>query len=858
MEYKFQLNTINKVTELLNSQNNKVLVADEVGLGKTFIAAGTVSNLADKCDCSYNVLYMASNQRIQVKNSGKLQKSIKNCKLFTSDRITLAPLEDREKDKINLYSSSPGVFFGTHSNDGNNDERLFICYLLHLFFTNPNNTKYIDYYDAVNFLINCYLNKNDIRDIIEEKLKKNGIDTYRTANLEQLKKENDIVRKTKFNPQYTSFSNKLSDWISMNPEMYQTILKDLCYELYEFDTSYRNHTNIPQIHKDLNSDKNIGYLYTNYISGDTSLPGLADLFNYFRKIFTLFAVKFLDINLIILDEFHGYLDEYAQGVLRYLQSHCQEMKILLLSATPYKAKLDIADDEDPAVKDKSNQQFATYEELLTFLFDSTEPKDALSSYISSLKRLSGIKSEDNWNKAVKAKEEFEKILRQRIVRTERNKFYQEDSIINVNEYFSNEFFLDEIKYHQMNGNVIPLLMEKETPFLATDSFLNNYSKLSPAEDAPKWNSSYTAENIRHLRFNNLYECTNDLEDDWLWIPPVKSKNSATKTIAFCLYMMSVRSIKTIMNDLRSASSVHNNNNAGENCYALEIDRFLPKCMINTNDQKKEDLKNSIIKYIRDHSKVLEKYIDINDYCDKHYLKETLEEYCWILKEDGNTDYADTISEVLKSNQGYCETLSGEDKTLKKDGKEILPPQMTAFQSPFYPFLIAVTSAASEGVDLHNYCHRIMHWHIPVSPVEFEQREGRVDRRLSHLVRKRAYCLSHSDDDNCEHDYDWDKIIEECKKEIHDCDDRYLGIAPYWYIPGSKQDDELPEIERIIVCNTSSKDSVRYRTLLEAKNYYRLSFGGGIEADLALNLKNAAGQLDKDIAELTIDLSPIQK
>ena len=174
--------------------------------------------------------------------------------------------------------------------------------------------------------------------------------------------------------------------------------------------------------------------------------------------------------------------------------------------------------------------------------------------------------------------------------------------------------------------------------------------------------------------------------------------------------------------------------------------------------------------------------------------------------------------------------------------------MTAFQSPFYPFLIAVTSAASEGVDLHNYCHKIMHWHVPASPVEFEQREGRVDRRLSHLVRKRAYMLAGKEAD------DWDTIIKNCKAKIHDCD-KYLGIAPYWYLPDLNHDNNFPKIDRIVACNASSIDSNRYHTLLEAKNYYRLSFGGGIEAELAGKLKEAAKELDKDINDLIVNLSP---
>ena len=42
----------------------------------------------------------------------------------------------------------------------------------------------------------------------------------------------------------------------------------------------------------------------------------------------------------------------------------------------------------------------------------------------------------------------------------------------------------------------------------------------------------------------------------------------------------------------------------------------------------------------------------------------------------------------------------------------------------------------KGLDFHNYCHQIVHWSVPKTPIAFEQRESRIDRYMSHLVRKR--------------------------------------------------------------------------------------------------------------------------
>ena len=61
----------------------------------------------------------------------------------------------------------------------------------------------------------------------------------------------------------------------------------------------------------------------------------------------------------------------------------------------------------------------------------------------------------------------------------------------------------------------------------------------------------------------------------------------------------------------------------------------------------------------------------------------------------------------------------------------------AFNSPFWPFVLASTSVGQEGLDFHVYCHSVVHWNLPYNPVDLEQREGRVHRFKGHAIRKRA-------------------------------------------------------------------------------------------------------------------------
>ena len=61
----------------------------------------------------------------------------------------------------------------------------------------------------------------------------------------------------------------------------------------------------------------------------------------------------------------------------------------------------------------------------------------------------------------------------------------------------------------------------------------------------------------------------------------------------------------------------------------------------------------------------------------------------------------------------------------------------AYNSPFWPFVLASTSVGQEGLDFHQYSHAIVHWNLPGNPVDLEQREGRVHRYKGHAVRKNA-------------------------------------------------------------------------------------------------------------------------
>lgn len=166
----------------------------------------------------------------------------------------------------------------------------------------------------------------------------------------------------------------------------------------------------------------------------------------------------------------------------------------------------------------------------------------------------------------------------------------------------------------------------------------------------------------------------------------------------------------------------------------------------------------------------------------------------------------------------------------------------AFNSPFAPFVLASTSVGQEGIDFHWWSHAVVHWNLPSNPVDFEQREGRVNRFAGHAVRKNVAAAHWRDVLVSGDERVWRAAFAAAEAADND-----LGeFSPWWIYPGSAR------IHRVLAHYPLSRDIAKYERLRRALTLYRLTLGQPRQEDMVDML--AKRGVDGD-AVPTIDLRP---
>ncbi len=230
-----------------------------------------------------------------------------------------------------------------------------------------------------------------------------------------------------------------------------------------------------------------------------------------------------------------------------------------------------------------------------------------------------------------------------------------------------------------------------------------------------------------------------------------------------------------------------------------------------------------------------------------------------------------ISAPVRGGVRHARPLLEDKHETDREGPTTTGRLRDAFNSPFFPFVLSSTSIGQEGLDFHWYCHAIVHWNLPWSPVDFDQRDGRIHRFKNHAVRKNlAFDLGFEVLQADQHENPWERVFSLADDRLTRSGKTMDGMKPCWlYERGElkspissaewfpNQFGGVATIERHIPMIPLSQDQERYDRLQKSLAAYRLVFGQPRQEDMLRYLQRhfTSEQLAVWISDLAIDLSP---
>ncbi len=429
----FQQKTADRIFEVFRSGQKRVLLADEVGLGKTIVANAVIQKVGDwhqteLNDDHFKVVYICSNISIASQNAQKL--GIDDHMNVSESRLSMQHLKIYESaghghDYKQLIPLTPATSFSMTSGCGNQAERaLMFAHLWRL----PDFAGYKDKLSA--FLAHD-----------AAKWWQWYIDTYD-------KKACDCDRNGSH--YFEDMAAALAEKLNAQPDLVPAI-KERCDALDD------------------------GQKWVN-----------RPLINRLRMIFAEISLSKLEPDLVIMDEFQRFRDLIAppkdseEKLLsqQFLQN--TSTKVLLLSATPYKPYStleEIAEDED-------SDHYHEFMEVMNFLFYDDKKQHHFHTvwqdYSNSLCEI----STDSLTVLFAQKKEAEDALYQGVCRTERFNTGIIDASgvkeIHISEgdilsYDAMQTLLDAITKKDakaLQWRNVPLDYIKSAPYLL--SFMENY------------------------------------------------------------------------------------------------------------------------------------------------------------------------------------------------------------------------------------------------------------------------------------------------------------------------------------------------------------------------------------------------
>lgn len=409
----------------------------------------------------------------------------------------------------------------------------------------------------------------------------------------------------------------------------------------------------------------------------------------------------------------------------------------------------------------------------------------------------------------------------------------------------------------------PILLDRQNDRAAVESWFDNIAELADAWSGEKEEAKGWREHVVQAREVAFGE----------WHPRGKPPADLANVLALLAVggpaNCALRAIAHLFQDAELFSDVVTRRAAGRVAWGF-------RTLFNTLE---------VISLLRGLSPVEPYWRRALEYCADGCLQSVLDEYLHMLLEsEGLVDRptpeaAMAIAEVVASTVGMRAATPGLDWVrAEESGRVLIENQRVrarfamrfgdergehdesavrkeavrkAFNSPFWPFVLATTSIGQEGLDFHTYCHAVVHWNLPCNPVDLEQREGRVHRYKGHAVRKNVARVARDGGDQAAISGNpWRELFERASRQM----ESDSGISPYWVFPvvGGAV------IERHVLSLPLSREAARLPALRRSLAVYRMVFGQPRQEDLVEHLKRLVpedewGQLSR---ELAIDLEPV--
>lgn len=501
----FQRATVNRCFEVYKSGQKRILVADEVGLGKTLIAKGVIARTArwhkEDNDNLFKTIYICSNQSIASQNIHRL------CDGATFDGVTDARLSmqhlkifEQENDPeildryIQIIPLTPGTSFNITGGSGSVNERALMFALL----------RRMEYFQHI-------------------------LDEFEAMMIDGAKVSWDNWCKAYYEDRVVKCDQKSGNYISVMMEQLQKhFSEDLIAEISD------------QCKKiELNRNQ-----YTR---------GSHKVLYKLRNIFAGISIDYLQPDLVIMDEFQRFRElisanestEIGMLTSRFLKSG--DAKVLLLSATPYKLYQTL----DEMSEYGTDEHFSEFLEVMDFLFDNEQKKvefrEVWTDYSRSLREI----SRDNITilNIQNLKRQAEDSMYGGVCRTERMLIDNQGSILDPGQAKTSLkvterdvlSYIEADKLIQEVGQAfgVPVDYVKSAPYLL--SFMENYQlkkdikkyfkahpeKIRLARKQSLWLDKAMLKDYREIPLNNAR--LRKLRDiafekkaqNLLWIPPSK-------------------------------------------------------------------------------------------------------------------------------------------------------------------------------------------------------------------------------------------------------------------------------------------------------------------------------------------------